>query len=112
MARTGKVLGQAAPAAATDTELYVVPDATECVLSSIIVCNTDGATAEDFRVAVRPKGEALALKHYLMYDYSVAANDFASLVVGITLGPGDIVAVRVANGTGSISAFGVESTLR
>lgn len=112
MARISKVLGQSAPAATTDTTLYTVPDATACVISSIQIANTSGSAAEDVRVAIQPSGEALALKHYLMYDYAIAANDFLSLVIGITLGPGDVVMVRVANGTGSFSAFGVETTLR
>ena len=112
MARTAQVLGQSAPASATDTTLYTVPASTECVISSIHFCNTSGSASEDVRIAIQPKGEALALKHYLMYDYAVAANDFLSLVIGITLGPGDVVMVRVANGTGSFSAFGVETTLR
>ena len=43
MARVGKVLGQAAPAAATDTDIYTVPEATEAVVSSIVVANRDAA---------------------------------------------------------------------
>lgn len=112
MARTAKVLAQANPAAATSTDIYTVPEETECVISSIVVANRDSGSADACRIAVRAQGEALADKHYLAYDYDVPANDYISLVLGITLGPGDIITVRDANGDLSFNVFGIETTLR
>ncbi len=112
MARNAKILAGANPSSATDTDIYEVPDETEVVVSSIVVTNRHASNADTCRVALRPKGEALADEHYILYDYSVAASDFLSLVAGITLGPGDIVTVRDANGTCSFHVFGIETTLR
>lgn len=111
MARTAKILAGENPAAGTDTDIYEAPSETEVVVSSIIITNRSGVS-NTCRVAVRPQGEKLADEHYILYDYAVAANDYRSLVAGITLGPGDIVTVRDANGTLSFHMFGIETILR
>lgn len=112
MAKTAKILAYSDPAAGTDTDIYEVPEETETVVSSIIITNRHASTADTCRVAVRPKGAALANEHYILYDYSVAASNYHALVAGITLGSGDIVTVRDANGTLSFHMFGIEATLR
>ena len=73
MPTTHKVLGQQAPAAATPATLYTVPAATQAVCSTLSICNRDIATA--YRVSVRPAGAAQDVKHYLVYDAVIAAND-------------------------------------
>ena len=109
MATTRKVLGQASPAAATDTTLYTVPAATSTVVSSIVVCNQN-ITMQTFRVAVRPAGASLAGLHYLFFDVTVPPLDTFVATIGVTLAATDVVTVR-ANGTGlSFSLFGEEAT--
>ena len=109
MATTRKVLGQAAPAAATDTTLYTTPAATSTVASSIVVCNQN-STIQSFRVAVRPAGASLASQHYLFYDVSVPPRDTFVATIGVTLAATDVVTVR-ADATGmSFSLFGEETT--
>ena len=66
MAATYKVLGQVNPAATTATTAYTVPSDTETVISTIAVANT-GAYPTTYRIAVRPNGETLATKHYVVF---------------------------------------------
>lgn len=106
MATTYKVLGQVAPGATSWTTLYTVPAANSAVCSTLAVCNR-GATAS-FRVAVRPEGEALANKHYIVYDNYVNSADSIFLTLGITLGANDVVAVYSDSANVSYNLFGSE----
>ena len=109
MADAMRVLGQAAPAATTDTGLYTVPAATSAVVSTITVCNRDPAAAT-FRVAVRPAGAALANAHYIYYDAPLAGNSTMASTIGITLATTDVVTVRASSANLSFSLFGTEVT--
>lgn len=101
-----KVLGQVAPAAATATTLYTVPASTQAVCSTLSICNRDLATT--FRVSVRPAGAAQDVKHYLVYDAVIAANDTILLTLGITLATTDVVTVYAGTSALSFSLFGAE----
>jgi hypothetical protein len=102
-----KVLGQVAPSATTATTLDTVPSATQCVVSTIVVCNR-AATAATYRIAIRPGGATLANEHYIAYDSTVAANDSTMLTIGITLGAADVITVYASTANLSFSAFGSE----
>lgn len=107
MASTYKVLGQSNPAATTATTLYTVPAATSTVCSTLIISNVS-AIAASFRIAVRPAGEALATKHYIAYDTSIAANDSIFLTLGISLATTDVVTVYASSANMAFSLFGSE----
>ncbi len=102
-----KVLGQAALAATTLTDVYTCPY--QAVISSIVVCNRSGG-AVTVRIGVAVAGAAGEDKQYLYYDKSVAANDSATLVVGITLGAGDVIRAYAASANISVNVFGAEIT--
>lgn len=102
-----KVLGQVKPGAGVLTTLYTVPAAKETVISSYVACNL-GAEA-DIRVAVRPAGEAIEDKHFIVFDAVITANDSIVLVHGVTLSATDVVSVRSDTGEVSFSIFGDES---
>jgi hypothetical protein len=105
-----KVLGQSAPSATTDTNLYTVPAATSAVVSTIVVANRS-TTARLFRIAVRPGGATLANEHYIAFDTTVAAGDSTTLTLGITLAASDVITVRASTTDLSFSVFGSEITL-
>lgn len=107
MATAYKVLGQSNPAATTLTSLYTVPAATSAVVSSITIANL-GASAGTFRIAVRPAGEAIANKHYLALDTTIAALDTITLTLGITLATTDVISVYASTATMAFQAFGSE----
>jgi hypothetical protein len=107
MATTYKVLGQSAPSATTDTNVYTVPSATSTVVSTITVCNRDAASAT-YRLAVRPAGASIANQHYIAYGTTCPANDTISLTLGITLAATDVVTVYASTANLSFNIFGAE----
>lgn len=106
MATTYKTLGQAAPAANTNTNLYAVPSATSAVCSTLAICNRGVST--QVRVAVRPAGAALADEHYIAYDVPLNQYDSVFLTLGVTLAATDVVTVYAGTATVSFSLFGSE----
>ena len=107
MATTYKVLGQSAPGATTDTDVYTVPAATTAVLSTIVVANRS-ASAVTYRIAVRPNGATLANQHYIAYDVNVGASDSTTITLGITMDAGDVLSVYAGTGDLSFNVFGSE----
>ena len=107
MATTYKVLGQSNPSATTATTLYTVPSATSTVVSTITVCN-QASSAATFRIAVRPAGETLAAKHYIVYGATVPASDSTMITVGLTLATTDVVTVYASSANLSFNAYGSE----
>jgi hypothetical protein len=107
MATSYKVLGQSAPAATTDTNIYTVPSATEAVISTIFVCNR-GSEAATYRIAVRPNGATIANEHYIAFDATVAAEETIAITTGITIDAADVVTVRASTADLSFSVFGSE----
>jgi glucose-6-phosphate dehydrogenase assembly protein OpcA len=104
-----KVLGQSAPGATTNTNLYTVPSATSAVVSTIVVANRAG-TASTYRIAVRPAGAAIANQHYIAFDITVGASDSTTLTLGITLAATDIITVYGSTANLTFNAFGSEIT--
>ena len=108
MAVAYKVLAQSAPSAASATTLYTCPSATQTIISTINVVNTHASTADVIRIAVRPDGEALANKHYIVYGVSLSAGATFTYTGGITIDASDVITVYSTNGTSSFNAFGSE----
>jgi hypothetical protein len=106
---TYKILGQAAPAANTDSNLCVVGAGKQVVTSTLVVCNrstTQGVAK--FRVAVVPSGATLDAQHYLRYDELVEYRASQDIKIGMTLAAGDTVIVRSSDGNISFTLFGQE----
>lgn len=103
-----RVLGQSAPSATTDTDVYTVPSGKTAVLSTIVLCNR-GASALTYRVAVRPAGATLANAHYIAYEATLGVSDAHTWTIGVTLGATDVVTVRASSADMSVSVFGDES---
>jgi len=104
-----KVLGQSAPSATTETDLYTVPSSTSAVASSIIICNR-AATQASFRVSISAGGGATANKDYIYYDLLIAGNDTFIATIGVTLATTDKVKVYASSVNLSFSLYGSELT--
>ena len=102
-----KVLAQSAPSAATATDVYTVPAATETVISTVIIANR-AASAGTFRLSVRPNGGTQTNAMYCAYDVPVAANDSTTLTLGITMDAADVITVYCSSADMSINIFGTE----
>jgi hypothetical protein len=109
MATTYKVLGQVAPAATTNTDLYTVPSATSAVVSTLVIANL-AATDATYRISIRPGGATQADQHYVAYDVSVGGGDSTTLTLGITLAATDVVTVYASSADTSFNLFGSEIT--
>lgn len=109
MATAYKVLGQVEPAATTATTLYTVPAATEAVISTITACN-NGTSPASIRIAVRPDGETLADKHYIVYEAVIQSYESLFYTIGITVNASDVITVQATTATVSFNAFGSEIT--
>jgi hypothetical protein len=104
---TYKILGQQAPSATTETDLYTVPASTEAIISSLVICNRS-TTAATYRVYVAANGVAAANNQYLVYDATILGNDTVALSLGITLDAADKVRVYASSANLSFNAFGTE----
>jgi len=107
MADAAKILGQSNPAAATPTDLYTVPAATQTTVSTIVVTNRS-ATATTFRISVAVAGAVAADQQFLYYDIEIPGNDTFAATLGITLAATDVVRCYATLATLSFNLFGVE----
>lgn len=107
MAYAYKVLGQSAPSATTNTDVYTVGAGKQAIVSTITVCNRAN-TAATYRIAIRPAGATIANQHYIAYDVVIAANDTTVLTIGVTLTATDVVTVYASTANFSFGVFGSE----
>ena len=107
MATTYKVLGQSAPSATTNTDLYTVGAGKSAVVSTIAIANR-GATSATYRIAIRVAGSALSNEEYIAYDATVTANNSTFITVGVTLAATDVITVYGSTANLSFNAFGSE----
>jgi hypothetical protein len=107
MAFTYKVLGQSAPSATTNTDVYTVGSGKQAIVSTITIANR-AASAATYRIAIRPAGATIANQHYIAYDAGVPANDTISLTLGISLQATDVITIYTSTANFSIGVFGSE----
>ena len=107
MAYTYKVLGQSAPSATTNTDVYTVGSGKSAIVSTITVANRS-AVSVTYRIAVRPAGATIANQHYFAYDVTLAANDTTVITIGITLAATDVVTVYASTANVSFGIYGSE----
>jgi hypothetical protein len=107
MATAYKILGQSAPAATTEVDLYTVPAATSAIISTVTVVNR-GTTSGTFRVYVSPAGAVTANKNYIFYDATLQPKQTLTLTLGITLASTDELRIYASTADFSFNAFGTE----
>jgi len=104
-----KMLGQAAPAATTETTLYTVPASTSAEVTSLWVAERNGVAAT-FRISISVGGGATANKDYIAYNVAIAANAALELLNGakLMLAATDVVRVFASTADLSFNASGLE----
>lgn len=110
MPKSYKILGQAAPGAASLTPLYTVPATKSAVASTLTICNRDPNNTAAVRVAVIPSGQTIANQYYLQYDELYDLREAKNKVLGFSLAAGDSVQVYSDTGSVSFTLFGVENS--
>lgn len=102
-----RVLGQSAPSATTNTDVYTVGAGKQAIVSTIMIANRS-STSANYRIAIRPAGATIANQHYIAYDVTVASNDTTAITVGVTLQATDVVTVYASTANLSFNIFGSE----
>lgn len=102
-----KILGQVAPNATTETDLYTVPAATETIVSTLVAANRSTSDAT-FRISISSDGAATATKDYIAYDVVLPANSTYTATLGLTINAADKIRVYASSANLSFSAFGTE----
>ena len=102
-----RVLGQSAPLAVTETDLYTVPAATSTLCNSITVCNR-GTSIAYFRVTISVGGGVTSNADYLYYDVPLAANDTFIATIGLTMTASDVMRVYASTADLSFQLYGIE----
>ncbi len=110
MAENYKILGQVAPAATTETDLYEAPAATEAVSSTVVICNRSGSFSGTARVSIALGGGATQTKDYIYYDLAIPANETFAATIGLCLEANDVMRVYSSLATMTFQLFGVEKT--
>ena len=105
MALRPKNLGQTAPAAGAEVDVYAVPTAA-AVMAKLHVTNR-GSVTDLVRVAKRVGGVAVTESHYRAFDVPIAARDDRTW--SIIAEAGDIITVRSSAG---LCTFTLEGLLR
>ena len=104
---TYKILGQVAPSATTETDLYTVAASTEVIVSTITVANRNSTDAT-FRISISADGAATANKDYIAYDISCPGNGVNYFTLGLTLNAADKIRVYASTANLSFGVFGTE----
>jgi hypothetical protein len=92
-----KLFGQSRPTTTTNTLIYTVPVGFDAIISSIIICNTSGASA-DATVFVSNSGGAFGHDHAILHEVPVANATFPTIVdCKIVVNSGGTVGVKTSS---------------
>lgn len=110
MSNPFKILGQAAPAAATLTTLYTVPAGVQTACSCLLISNHNSGKIR-FRISVAIGGAADTPAQYLFFDNLLSGTSTTTVEIGIPLSAGDVVRVQTDTTATSFNLFGIESAV-
>ena len=102
-----KTLAQLSPAANTLTTLYTTPAATQTVISSLCICNTNAVDGY-FSVSIAVGGAADNGKQYIYSALPLVNHDTFIFTGGITLQATDLIRVSASETNISFNLFGKE----
>lgn len=112
MSTIARVLAQKTLTSTTNTDLYTVPNGYATTISMITVARSTSVpgTFPNVRIAIRPGGESLASKHYIVYDVGISGADGFSnlLAVNLPLASGDVVTAYADQSDCTINLYGTE----
>ena len=112
MPQTFKRLGAINPSANTQTNVYIVPAATEAVISTVTICN-QAQTNASYSLIVMNASEFTSpapVRTFVVRGASVPAADSIILTLGMTANAGSIIAANTNSPNISFIAFGSEIT--
>jgi hypothetical protein len=102
-----KKLGSSSPAANVETDLYVIPNGTQAVISSIFVCNR-GNTVALFNISHTVGGGPTQNSDYLYFQLEISPYDTFVVTAGITAFGNDVIRVESNSSNLSFNIYGEE----
>jgi hypothetical protein len=102
-----KILGQEAPSADTESDLYTVPADKSTVVRAINVTNTASAS-DTFDIAITPSASATTNADYIFRSHEILGNETITIKGGYTLDSNNKLKIKSTNGTSTFNAFGGE----
>jgi hypothetical protein len=112
MSNTYKVLGQINPSANTQSNVYVVPAATQVAVNSITIANQSASNAS-YSLIVMPSNlysSSAPANTFIIRGGVIPGADAAILTLSLGLPTGAIIAANTNSSNISFSVFGVEIT--
>lgn len=106
MADLWGALAQSSPAATTLTDAYTVPTLKHATIE-VVACNRSVTTSIRLQHAIG--GAASANAQYLLYDFSLPANE-TKVTARFTVAAGDVVRVYSASGSVTFNINGIEES--
>ena len=114
MPQSFKRLGAIVPSANTQTNVYVVPESTEAVLSTVTVCNQTAVNTSYslmyFDESEFNTGASAPSSSFLIRGAVVPAADTIVLTMGLTANANAIISCNATGSDISFSIFGSEIT--
>ena len=112
MAQSFKRLGAINPTANTQTNVYVVPAATEAVISTVTICNqsAENVTYSLIQMDASEYASPAPTATFLVRGATIPAADTIILTLGMTANAGSIVAENTISDNLSFAIFGSEIT--
>ena len=104
MATVKGILGQAAPAATTEADLYTVPASKNATVK--VMC-TNRSTETTVRISIGVDGASTANNQYIAYDKVLGDNDTVSTAT-FMVGSTDVVRVYAGSANVSFTCTGIE----
>lgn len=102
-----KILGQNAPSANTETDLYTVPSNKSTVVRAINVTNTASAS-DTFDISITSSSASTTDSDYIFKSYEILGNETITIKGGYTLDSNNKIRIKSTNGTSTFHAFGGE----
>ena len=105
-----KRLGAINPSANTQTNVYVIPAATQSVISTITICNQSASNAS-YSLALMNNSEFASpagAATFLVRGATVPAADSIILTIGLTANAGMVLAANTSLSNLSFGVFGTE----
>lgn len=107
MATDYKILGQITPTSNTLTNLYITGAATQAIVGTITMHNFSDSNAS-YSLIVRPIGDALSEKHFIVRGGVLPARELVSITGAVTMNSSVLLAANTNSGSISFNAYGAE----
>jgi hypothetical protein len=102
-----KILGQVSPSANTLTNVYVTGASTQAIIGTITINNRSDSNAS-YSLVVRPSGNALDGKHYIVRGGVLPARELVTITGAVAMNSSVVLAANTNGSSVTFNAYGAE----